>query len=164
MPGPQHFVDQRLHLVARIIVYHPQFLEDDMPLLLDGIRLIQRVAKEVEQQRKAVLKVRLCNLAPINRQFMLGSSVYHATHAFYRSAYLLRFRTLRRPLEHHVLKKVRQPRLFVRLIPRANSHEHAHTHRPCMRHLARHHPHPIFQRTLLEHTILSLASSSMVEG
>ena len=146
---PEHFVDQRVHAGCWVVVNHRQLFVDDVTLVLDVIRTVQRVSEHVEEQFEAVAKVWLGDLAPEGGNLVLGTRVENSADALDLGADLHGIGTRLGALEHHVLDEVGHPRPFVRLVSGADADEDGNRDRPRMWHVARHDPQAVVERSLL---------------
>ena len=113
MIGPEHLVDQRVHAGCRVVEDHRQLFVDDVTLVLDVVRPVQRVSEHVEEQVQAVAKVGLGDFAPEDGNLVLCTRVQNPADAFDLGAYLHGIGPSLGALEHHVLDEVGRPRLFV---------------------------------------------------
>ena len=129
----------------RHILVHAEFL-DDGPALTDDLLLLQLgIHEDIAHDIEGNSGMRRRHLGIIPGTFLPGEGIVLRSDSIELRRDIVRRRPLGGPLEHHVLKEVRDAILLPGFIARPDSGHHEHRHRLRFRHRRQHDAQPVFQ-------------------
>src|ERR1051326_6848010 len=105
--------------VGRAVLGHGQLFEDALALLLELLRIEQRVQQAVRQDVERGHEAVVADLGPVHGQLLVGTRVHDAADAFDLLGDLARGGPSTGALEQHVLQEMRDARDVVTLVARA---------------------------------------------
>ena len=134
--------EQIVHQVLRRVLAHGDLLENDAALLFK-LRLVHlRIQQQIGQQAHRALQMLGNDLRIIAGAVLCRERVHLAADGVHLHGDFLR-RAILRALEKHVLYKVGQAALLLRLVHGARADPQAHAHRREVRDVLCHHAHAI---------------------
>ncbi len=138
----EEVVVDAVHVVARRVVVHVHLLDDHALLALDLLGVELRVAEHVDEDVERSVPVLGGALDVVARVLLAGEGVELAPDGVDLARDVARRRTVRRPLEEHVLGEVRDAVGVLRLVAGARREHHEAGDRLRLGHVSRHDPRP----------------------
>ena len=117
MPRPEQLIDEHGHPLRRRVQRHVNLFDDDLALLFNLRGVEERVGEYIHHHVQGAVEMRLRHLAPVDGQLFIGAGVKHTPHPFDHRTDIHGRRPFFRALKTHVLDKVGDTRLLIRLVP-----------------------------------------------
>src|SRR3989344_2289594 len=140
------FVEYIVYCAHGHVLVHVYLLDDSAALFLDLLFGKRGIEKDIAYHVERYVEELFSDLGKVGGPLFCRESVVHGSHAIELFAYRARTRALLRPLEEHVLQKVREAILVPIFISRTSTAHHHHSRRPIFRHLREYDPEAVWER------------------